>query len=205
MKKKYLWVVLAAIVVVTLGVIFVLKNNGNQEQAGSATTENQAPVAAETPGTGQPDAKPADPSAGGDNTMIIETTYGNVEIELFPGDAPKTVARMKELAKQGFFNGLAFHRVVPGFVVQGGDPRGDGTGGSGQNLPAEFNSRQHVEGTVAMARAADINSADSQFYISLGRHPHLDGQYTVFGQVKSGMDAVNKIKQGDKMLKVTVQ
>jgi peptidylprolyl isomerase len=204
MKKKYLWVVLAAIVVVTLGVIFVLKNNGNQEQAGSATTENQAPVAAVTPGTGQTDAKPADPSAGGDNTMIIETTYGNVEIELFPGDAPKTVARMKELAKQGFFNGLAFHSVVPGFVVQGGDPRGDGTGGSGQNLPAEFNSRQHVEGTVAMARAADINSADSQFYISLGRHPHLDGQYTVFGQVKSGMDAVKKIKQGDKMLKVTV-
>lgn len=206
MKKKYLWVVLAALVVVTLGVIFVVKNNGKsgEAQTSSPNQETPPPVAEQQKPADQA-TPPADTAAGGDNTMVIETTYGNVEIELFPQDAPKTVARMKELAKQGFFNGLAFHRVVPGFVVQGGDPRGDGTGGSGQNLPAEFNSRQHVEGTVAMARAADINSADSQFYISLGRHPHLDGQYTVFGQVKKGMDAVKQIKQGDKMVKVTVQ
>ena len=134
--------------------------------------------------------------------LIIETPYGIVECELYPQDAPKTVARIKELAEKGFYNGLSFHRVVPGFVVQGGDPRGDGTGGSGQNLPAEFSARQHMEGTLAMARAQDPNSADSQFYISLGRHPHLDRQYTVFGQCIKGIDAVKQIKQGDKMTKV---
>jgi len=141
----------------------------------------------------------------GGKMLTIETKYGNVEIELYGEDAPKTVARITELVKKGFYDGLNFHRVVPGFVVQGGDPRGDGTGGSGQNLPAEFNSREHVEGAVAMARASDPNSADSQFYISLGRHPHLDRNYTVFGKVTSGMDAVKQIKVGDKMTKVTVK
>jgi cyclophilin family peptidyl-prolyl cis-trans isomerase len=136
--------------------------------------------------------------------MHIQTPYGMVDVQLYPKDAPKTVARITELANKGFYDGLAFHRVVPGFVVQGGDPKGDGTGGSGQNLPAEFNNHEHVEGTVAMARAADPNSADSQFYICLGRQPHLDHNYTVFGQVVKGMDAVQKIKQGDKMVKVTV-
>jgi len=139
------------------------------------------------------------------NMMVIETEYGTVEVELYPTDAPKTVARISELVKKGFYNGLSFHRVVPGFVVQGGDPRGDGTGGSGQNLVAEFNSRQHVEGTLAMARAMDPNSADSQFYISLGRHPHLDNNYTVFGQVTKGIEAVKQIKIGDKMKKVELR
>lgn len=137
--------------------------------------------------------------------LKIETTYGSVEIELYSQDAPKTVARISELVRKGFYDGLTFHRVVPGFVVQGGDPRGDGTGGSGMNLPAEFNARKHEEGTLSMARATDPNSADSQFYISLGRHPHLDGNYTVFGKVTQGMEAVKKIKQGDKMVKVSVQ
>ena len=136
--------------------------------------------------------------------MHIETTYGKVDIELFPKDAPKTVARITELANKGFYNGLIFHRVVPGFVVQGGDPKGDGTGGSGQNLPAEFNDHEHVPGSVAMARAAMPDSADSQFYICLGTFPHLDHNYTVFGKVVNGMEFVQKIKQGDKMAKVTV-
>ncbi len=150
-------------------------------------------------------AKPgAAPSAGG-NMLIIETTYGTIEAELYPKDAPKTVARIKELVGKGYYNGLKFHRVVPGFVVQGGDPKGDGTGGSGQKLAAEFNSHKHVEGTLAMARTMDPNSADSQFYISLGIHPHLDNQYTVFGKVTKGMDAVKKIKVGDAMTKVTVK
>ena len=151
---------------------------------------------------GEAETSSSPTKTGSGNMLVIETTYGNVEAELYPNDAPKTVARIKELAEKGFYNGLVFHRVVPGFVVQGGDPLGNGTGGSGQNLPAEFNSRQHVEGTLAMARAQDPNSADSQFYISLGRHPHLDNSYTVFGQVVSGMDAVKQIKQGDKMVKV---
>lgn len=137
--------------------------------------------------------------------LKIETAYGSIEIELYSQDAPKTVARISELAGKGFYDGLTFHRVVSGFVAQGGDPRGDGTGGSGMNLPAEFNARKHEDGTLAMARATDPNSADSQFYISLGRHPHLDGNYTVFGKVTQGMEAVKKIKQGDKMVKVSVQ
>lgn len=137
--------------------------------------------------------------------LVIETDHGTIECELYPEDAPKTVARIKELAAKGFYNGLTFHRVVPGFVVQGGDPNGTGMGGSGQNLPAEFNKRQHVEGTLAMARSQDVNSADSQFYISLGRHPHLDNNYTVFGGVTKGIEAVKKIKQGDKMKTVSVK
>ena len=136
--------------------------------------------------------------------MQIETEYGNIDIEFFPDDAPNTVKRIKELVGQGFYNGLTFHRVVPGFVVQGGDPSGNGSGGSGQHLKAEFNSRIHEEGTLAMARTSDPDSADSQFYISLGRHPHLDKNYTVFGKVTSGMDAVKKIKVGDKMKRVTL-
>ncbi|MBM4317395.1 MAG: peptidylprolyl isomerase [Deltaproteobacteria bacterium] len=134
--------------------------------------------------------------------LVIETNQGTIEAELYPKEAPKTVARILELAGKGFYNGLTFHRVVPGFVVQGGDPKGNGTGGSGQNLPAEFNSHKHVEGTLAMARAMDPNSADSQFYISLGAHPHLDNNYTVFGQVVKGMETVKKLAVGDKMTKV---
>lgn len=141
----------------------------------------------------------------GGNMMLIETTYGNIEIEFFPKEAPKTVARIKELVCDGFYDGLTFHRVVPDFVVQGGDPKGNGTGGSGQKLPAEFNSNQHNEGAVAMARAQDPNSADSQFYITLAKVPYLDGQYTVFGHVTKGMEFVKKIKVGDKMNKVTIK
>jgi cyclophilin family peptidyl-prolyl cis-trans isomerase len=137
--------------------------------------------------------------------LKIETEYGTIDIELYPKEAPKTCARIAELAQKGFYNGVVFHRVVPGFVVQGGDPTGTGTGGSGQKLPAEFNAHKHVEGTVAMARTSDPDSADSQFYIALGTIPHLDGSYTVFGQVTKGMDAVKKIKQGDKMVKVTAE
>lgn len=137
--------------------------------------------------------------------MYIETAHGMIEAELYPEDAPTTVARITELANQKFYDGLTFHRVIPGFVAQGGDPQGNGTGGSGKKLKAEFNKRKHVEGTLAMARAADPNSADSQFYICLGAHPHLDNQYTVFGQVVKGMDAVKKLKVGDKMTKVTVK
>lgn len=136
--------------------------------------------------------------------LTIETKDGKIEVELFPEEAPKTVARISELVRSGFYDGLTFHRVVPGFVVQGGDPKGDGTGGSGVNLPAEFNAHKHVVGTVAMARAASPDSADSQFYIALGSFPHLDGNYTVFGQVTSGMEIVQKIRQGDKMTKVSV-
>ena len=139
------------------------------------------------------------------STIVINTNKGVIKYKFYPKDAPETVNRMAQLIQQGFYNGLIFHRVVPGFVIQGGDPQGTGAGGSGQKLKAEFNDRRHVEGTVAMARAADPNSADSQFYISLGTHPHLDHSYTVYGQVIEGMDVAHKIQVGDKMLGVTLE
>jgi cyclophilin family peptidyl-prolyl cis-trans isomerase len=138
-------------------------------------------------------------------TVVINSSEGVIKFKLYPQDAPTTVSRFVELVKKGFYNGLSFHRVVPGFVVQTGDPLGNGTGGSGEKLKAEFNDRHHIEGTVAMARAQDPNSADSQFYISLGTLPHLDHNYTVFGQVVEGMDVVRKIKVGDKMTSVTLE
>jgi peptidylprolyl isomerase/peptidyl-prolyl cis-trans isomerase B (cyclophilin B) len=124
---------------------------------------------------------------------------GEITIEFLPEDAPKTVENFVALAKKGFYDGLTFHRVVPGFVVQGGDPKGHGTGGPGYTIKAEFNKRKHMRGTVAMARAEHPDSAGSQFYITFGPQPGLDGNYTVFGQVVSGMAHVDKIQVGDKM------
>ena len=128
-----------------------------------------------------------------------------IKFKFYSNDAPKTVKRILELIHKGFYSGLTFHRVIPGFIIQGGDPLGNGTGGSGQKLDAEFNGHKHIEGAVAMARAADPNSADSQFYISLGTHPHLDRNYTVFGQVIEGFDVAKKIKIGDKISSIIVQ
>ena len=108
------------------------------------------------------------------------------------------------LAKKGFYNGLNFHRVVPDFVVQGGCPKGDGTGGPGYTIKAEFNGKKHLRGTVAMARSQSPDSAGSQFYICYGPTPHLDRNYTVFGQVTSGMEHVDRIKQGDRMKTVEI-
>lgn len=139
-------------------------------------------------------------------TIAVETQAGVFKFKLYSADAPRTVVRFYELVGKGFYNGLKFHRVVAGFVVQGGDPLGTGQGGSGQKLVAEFNDRKHVEGAVAMARApSDPNSADSQFYISLGAIPYLDHQYTVFGQVTEGIDVVRKVKLGDVMTRVVVE
>jgi len=134
----------------------------------------------------------------------IETEHGDILIELYADSAPNTVANFKALAGKGFYDGLQFHRVIAGFMAQGGDPDGRGTGGPGYKVKAEFNDRKHVRGTVAMARSASPDSAGSQFYICFGPQPHLDGQYTIFGQVTEGMDVVDQIKQGDTMTKVTV-
>ncbi|NDD28320.1 MAG: peptidylprolyl isomerase [Proteobacteria bacterium] len=137
--------------------------------------------------------------------VVIETERGNIVFELYPKEAPKTVASFVKLAQDGFYDGLTFHRVEPGFVVQGGDPEGNGSGGPGFTLPAEFNAHKHLKGTVAMARTSDPNSAGSQFYICLEAVPQLDGQYTVFGQVTKGVENVAKIQKGDHMLKVRVE
>ena len=148
----------------------------------------------------------AEAKKGGSKPVVtIEMDKGKIVFEMYPDVAPKTVARISHLVETGFYNGLTFHRVEPGFVIQGGDPKGDGTGGSGVKLPAEFNNKSHITGTVAMARSMDPNSADSQFYICLGPQPFLDGKYTVFGQVTEGMDVVNKVKVGDVMKKLTLK
>ena len=128
-----------------------------------------------------------------------------LRIEFYPQDAPKTVENFVTLAKKGFYNGLTFHRVVPDFVVQGGCPKGNGTGGPGYQIKAEFNKQKHVRGSVAMARSQHPDSAGSQFYITYGATPHLDGNYTVFGKVVAGMEHVDRIKQGDRMKTVVIE
>ena len=132
-----------------------------------------------------------------ENTIIMETTKGRVVIELLPDLAPGHVERIKTLARQGFYDDVVFHRVIDGFMAQTGDPTGTGTGGSGNKLKAEFSGEKHVRGTVSMARAQSPDSADSQFFICFAPSPFLDGQYTIWGQVESGMEHIDKIKKGD--------
>jgi len=136
-------------------------------------------------------------AADPENTIYLDVPAGRVVIETRPDLAPNTVARIKELVRRGFYDGIAFHRVISGFMAQTGDPRGDGTGGSGQKLKAEFSQAHHVRGTVSMARAQDPDSADSQFFICFAPAPFLDGKYTIWGQVTSGMEFVDAIKKGD--------
>ncbi|MBP5274632.1 MAG: peptidylprolyl isomerase [Abditibacteriota bacterium] len=140
-------------------------------------------------------------------TAVIQTNKGTIEFELFEELAPITSANFIKLAGQGFYDGLTWHRVVPGFVIQGGCPKGNGTGGSGENIPLEVcpELKHDSEGVVAMARSVLPDSASSQFYITLGAFPHLDMQYAVFGKVTKGMDVVKSIEQGDFMLKVAVR
>ena len=132
-----------------------------------------------------------------ENTLIAEITHGRVIIELRPELAPNHVSRIKELAREGFYDGLVFHRVIDGFMAQTGDPTGTGTGGSGQNLSAEFSDAPHQRGTASMARSTAPNSADSQFFICFEDSSFLDGQYTVWGQVIEGMEHVDKLKRGE--------
>ena len=132
-----------------------------------------------------------------ENTLLLETTQGPVTIKMRPDLAPGHVARIRELVKEGFYNGIVFHRVIDGFMAQTGCPHGTGTGGSGKKLKAEFNDAPHVRGTVSMARAQDPNSGDSQFFICFADSPWLNGQYTVWGKVTAGMENVDKIKRGE--------
>ncbi len=134
----------------------------------------------------------------------LKTKYGNIILKFYPLKAPSTTKRIMQLIKEGFYDGLMFHRVIPDFVAQGGDPAGTGMGGSGQKLKAEFNDLKHIEGTLAMARSQDPNSADSQFYIALTRLPHLDNKYTIFAQVVKGMKLIHMLKKGDKIISFTL-
>jgi cyclophilin family peptidyl-prolyl cis-trans isomerase len=133
-----------------------------------------------------------------ENTLVLETTKGRVVIELRPDLAPKHVERLKTLTRQGFYDGVAFHRVIDGFMAQTGCPHGTGTGGSDlPNIEAEFSKEKHLRGVCSMARAASPNSANSQFFICFADSPWLDGQYTVWGKVVEGMDNVDQIKRGE--------
>jgi cyclophilin family peptidyl-prolyl cis-trans isomerase len=210
--------VLVIVALISLGVIYS-RNHAPSDVI--TTTPSMTPLPAATP-SNSPSPGPSaslspsrasninpDLSVNADGlskaTVAMNTNEGLVRFKFYPLDAPNTVKRIIELVNQGFYNGLTFHRVEPGFVVQGGDPQGNGTGGSGQKIKAEFNSRRHIEGAVAMARAADPDSADSQFYIALGTLPTLDRSYTVFGQVVEGMDVVRKIRKGDKIVSMIIE
>ena len=138
-------------------------------------------------------------------TATMVTNKGTITLRLFPDVAPQHVNSFVFLSSEGFYDGLTFHRYEPGFVIQGGDPVGNGTGGPGYNLPAEFSELPHKTGTLAMARSSNPNSGGSQFYITLAPANFLDRQYTVFGEVTDGMDIVQKIRKGDKIESVTVE
>ncbi len=144
--------------------------------------------------------------------LVIETSKGRIVIAMMPEIAPKHVARITELAEEGFYDGVVFHRVIPGFMAQTGDPTGTGRGGSGKGkLPAEFSNIPFERGVVGMARTRDPNSADSQFFIMTARAPHLNGQYTVWGRVIEGMEVVDALAPGeppaqpDRMIRVRVE
>jgi cyclophilin family peptidyl-prolyl cis-trans isomerase len=153
--------------------------------------------------SGEKAAKPAataQTAGAGEDVAVLKTSMGTIVFRFFDKDAPKHVANFKKLANEGFYNGTTFHRVIPGFMIQGGDPNSkdadrsnDGLGNAGYNIPAEFNSNKHLRGTVSMARAQDPNSASCQFFICVKPQPFLDGKYSVFGQVVEGMDVVDKI------------
>lgn len=150
-----------------------------------------------------PEDMQIDPSKTYTATMV--TSKGTITLRLFPDVAPQHVNSFVFLSSEGFYDGLTFHRYEPGFVIQGGDPVGNGTGGPGYNLPAEFSELPHKTGTLAMARSSNPNSGGSQFYITLAPANFLDRQYTVFGEVTDGMDVVQKIRKGDKIESVTVE
>lgn len=181
-------------------------SEGNVNPPAAATPETDAKAGSEANTEGETMA--LDPNK--QYIATIATDKGDVVIELNQKAAPKTVANFVKLSRDGFYDGLTFHRVEPGFVVQGGDPVGNGTGGPGYTVPAEISDLKHLTGTVATARQGDqVNperkSSGSQFYICLGPAPFLDGAYTIFGQVTEGMDVVKKVAVGDVMRKVTIE
>lgn len=177
-------VFLVVLAIVALAVFAIInKMNSSRLPEGSALYE----------GPGETNLDLSSP----DNTLYLDLKDGRVTIRLRPDLAPKHVARIKDLVRQGFYDGLTFHRVMDGFMAQTGDPQGTGQGGSGVNLGAEFSSEKFVRGVVGMARAGHVDSADSQFFIMLGDGRWLDNQYTIWGEVTDGMEHVDAIKKGD--------
>jgi peptidyl-prolyl cis-trans isomerase B (cyclophilin B) len=221
------WYLIAGLVVIVLVVCIVMMqtqgNNGGKAGANTLMPNGQnaetaggpapaaAPQPATTPGPRPTVTKPtaaevAAAKAAGTRHATITTDKGVIEVDLFGADEPLTVANFVKLAKAKFYDGLIFHRVEPGFVIQGGDPEGTGMGGPGYTINLEVSPKhKHIEGALAMASTSAPNSAGSQFYITLAPAPSLDGKYAVFGQVTKGMDVVKNIAKGDKMLSIVVK
>jgi cyclophilin family peptidyl-prolyl cis-trans isomerase len=167
---------------------------------GGLLTQGSDASAATPAKTAKVKPEAASSAKAGEDVAVLKTSLGTIVFRFYEKDAPKHVANFRKLAGSGFYDGTTFHRVIPGFMIQGGDPNSkdadrsnDGMGGSGTNVPAEFNANKHLRGTVSMARAQDPNSASCQFFICVKPTPFLDGQYSVFGQVVEGMDVVDKI------------
>jgi peptidylprolyl isomerase/peptidyl-prolyl cis-trans isomerase B (cyclophilin B) len=177
-------------------------NTARSETGTTAAASNATPGSRATYTAAPPVGNPADYEK---LEAVVETEKGNFVIEFYPDGAPHTVASFVKLARDGYYDGLTFHRVIPGFVAQGGDPTGTGGGGPGYKLPLEVNKHKHTRGAVAMARTQDPNSAGSQFYICFQPQPSLDSGYTVFGQVTKGMENVDKLTAGDHMLKIRIE
>lgn len=180
-------IVIVAILLLVIGV--VLNWNGQEENI-----SNEASVS----DVGYNNFEDTEMSALEDTIYMDVSSGGRVVIKAFPEKAPNHVARFKELTRQGYYDGVVFHRVIEGFMAQTGDPTGTGSGGSGQNIDAEFNDVHHGRGIVSTARAMDPNSADSQFFIMLADAPHLDGQYTAWGEVVEGMDYIDALTKGSR-------
>lgn len=214
MSQKLSRIALVLFAVGLVVAVFALQGCSSAETADKPAEEPAQTTqdAAEPPAS--PEEEPlhtATYKPSGDEIAVIKTAKGTIKFKFYSEDAPNHAAAFIELAQDGFYDGTKFHRVEPGFVIQGGDPLSKtddpmvGTGGPGYRLAAEFNSRQHLEGTVAMARSMDPDSGGSQFYVCLAPQPSLDGQYTVFGQVTEGLDVVKKIAVGDVMESVTIE
>ncbi len=204
-RTRFLATAIAVLGTLALTVVPAPRIDGKKVTTPAAEAQPADPKAAD-PKTADPkasDAKKGTPRVK-QSAIITMDKGGEIKIDFYPADAPKTVENFVTLAKKGFYDGLVFHRVEPGFVAQGGDPKGNGTGGPGYQIKAEFNKQKHVRGTVAMARSQSPDSAGSQFYICFKPAPFLDGNYTVFGIVTSGMEVVDGIKIGDKMKSVKI-
>ena len=205
-RTRFLATAIAVLGTLALTVVPAPRIDGKKVTTPAAEAQPARPRKAADPKTADPkasDAKKGTPRVK-QSAIITMDKGGEIKIDFYPADAPKTVENFVTLAKKGFYDGLAFHRVEPGFVAQGGDPKGNGTGGPGYQIKAEFNKQKHVRGTVAMARSQSPDSAGSQFYICFKPAPFLDGKYTVFGIVTSGMEVVDGIKIGDKMKSVKI-
>ncbi|HEX7401357.1 MAG TPA: peptidylprolyl isomerase [candidate division Zixibacteria bacterium] len=194
MKKIFILLALSIFFLFSCGQKQEVETKKGEEQSTQvAETQNQEAQTQETP---TPETKPVSQEPivrDKDPIVVMETNYGIIELELFWKETPKTAENMLRLVNSGFYDGLTFHRIVPNFVIQGGDPSGDGSGGPGYSIPFEKANTKHLRGSLGMARSQDPNSAGSQFYICLRDLPNLDNNYVVFGKVVKGMDVVDKI------------